>query len=214
MSELTFYSDPPDGVLRQGDVLLGVPALEHVVEKLNPAQNDEFSVAVRTTSYSVIMSPCCSIKEGMILLCPLQQIRANFFTNPYLTEDFSRLNRRMTPEQSMSPGKWQKLTDKERSSREAEGVTYAFLEVFVYAPAQQLSEYQLEWKDEKQRVGHYMIDFRNTYKVRCPEIQHERTVKSAPKILQLSPHSRQDLRKKLSFYYGRMAQEDSPFVES
>ncbi|MCE5240553.1 hypothetical protein LLH23_19000 [bacterium] len=215
MSNGGFYEPVPDANLRFGDVLLGVPALEHVTEQLNPdpAEGD-FSIRVRRTAFSVVMSPCCSIEEGIVSLAPLTQIDQKLLSNPFLVEDFTRVNHRMTAEQAAPPQQWVRMPEEERARRELAGMAYAFVEYFVYAPAEQLPAYVMAGRDRVQHtVRHYMVDFRDIYKVHCREVQRNRDIPSAPKVLQLSVLTRRDLRDKLGEYYWRPPDEDRVLLE-
>ena len=216
MSNGGSYDSKPTPELRMGDILCGLPALEHVTDTLKPDEEGAaFSISLRNAKYSVVMSPCCSIGHGVVCLAPLQQVIPQLYNNPYLEEDLTRVNRRMTAKDAMPPVGWEKLPSDVQTARLAEGDTYTLLEFFIYDEAPQLAAYTLRVGRDKaeQAVGHYMIDFSTVYRVRCKEVQQDGELRSAPKILELSVHARKELRDKLSFYYGRATDEDRAQLE-
>jgi hypothetical protein len=155
------------------------------------------------------MTPCCSIEEKTIALAPLIQVYPAFFDNPYLAEDLTRINRIMTPEQSVSPTVWGQLGEEERKRRLAEGNTYAFINHFIYQKHESYAEYTLHRKTKGNVVtNYYMVDFRNIYRVICEKIITPSNAPIESKHLQLSIETRDELRVKIARYYSRVPQED------
>ena len=83
--------------------------------------------------------------------------------------------------------------------------------LFIYAPSDFFLPYE---KRAGQITKYYMVDFRNIQTIRCDLIQsREKTKKEdkqilASKCLQLSKPTREDLRQKLAYYFGRPPLED------
>jgi hypothetical protein len=211
-----FYDPNPSGILRLGDIVQGFP-LTATGFSLAPdgSQPEDFRVEVRQPPFAAVLSPCCSIGSSTVLLSPLLTIERGWFANDYFVLDFTNLNRPMTAEQALPRDKWDKLTPDEREKRldvGKPGGSYAYLEQFIYAPHDLLPVYHVRWKGEDKQVGHYMVDFRRTYKVECPHIsypQNERSPVARMKRLQLSVESRGQLRDKLSYFYGNPPSEDA-----
>jgi hypothetical protein len=191
--------------------------MEHATPLLRATPHDlRFSIGVTHPRHSVVMTPCCSIENKVVCLTPLLPIPPTFrfYENPYFLDDLTRLNRVMLPRQSTGSVVWETLLAEEQAKREAAGLAYAMLEWFVYAPNEQLPAYPWKGRDKVDRtLGHYIVDFRNSYKVVCPEVVRDQGITSAPKVLQLSVDIRHELRCKLSQYFGRVPDEDKPFLE-
>ena len=65
-----------------------------------------FTLEIQQPLFFVVLSPCCSISDGMLLLAPLTSVRAAFYNNPYFAEDLTRINRVLAPEQAVPPDVW------------------------------------------------------------------------------------------------------------
>ncbi len=90
----------------------------------------------------------------------------------------------------------------------AHPTSYAFLELFVYAPHALLPEYDIRGRNVAARVCYYMINFRRIYRVECDQVVNPKQVPLAAKRLQLSVEARCELRNKMAYYFGRPAEED------
>jgi len=205
-----FYETRPDNAFRFGDIVTGfalsVPQLESPTPSSHPK---DYRVALTYPRYSVVLSPCCSIGHSTILLSPLQQLLRNWFGNPYFVEDFSRINRPMSAQQSLPPEKWAELSEPEKEKRlDFRNPAYALREYFVYDQHTLLSTYELKWKGETKQIGHYVIDFRRVHKVECPMIKSPTECPLNAKVLQLSVDARTQLREKISDYFGKVPTED------
>ena len=205
-----FYQDHLDQALRFGDVVRGYILTNAILEKPSwETHLDDYNVNISLPQFSVIMTPCCSIEDKTIILTPLIQVYPTFFDNPYLVEDLTRVNRIMSPQQTVSPYVWESLSDEEKQRRLAEGNTYAFINLFVYKRHDSLPEYTLRRKKGKNIVtDYYMINFKNLYKVHCDKIISPTNSPLESKHLQLSVETREELRVKLARYYSRVPQED------
>lgn len=101
------------------------------------------------------------------------------------------------------------MSPQDKQSRLAEGLAYTFLEYFIYDSNDLLKEYEFSFKGELIKSGNYMIDFRNTIKVKSPNIKDENGPFTSKKIAELSIDARKSLREKLADFYGRPAKEDN-----
>lgn len=208
-----FYEKNPDHAFRFGDVLGGfvLSASQIDSSKLVEAKKD-FCVEVKQPKYSVLLSPCCSIGDGTLALTPLIKVLPKFFTNPYLKDDLTRINRPMSPEQAVSPEVWEKMGSEEKARRldSHKPESYSLVDYFIYDEHDILACYPLKSTSAKVDIetGFYMIDFRRIYKVDCKQVQNARTVPLEAKELQVSIQARTELRDKLSAYFQRQAIED------
>ena len=202
-----FYALTVDDALRFGDVVDGyistVPTIVKPTLTIIDAQG--YKIDVRMPRYSVILSPCCSIREETISLTPLIPAAPNFFKNPYFAEDLTIINRPMEPQQTLSPDGWEKLPPEEKQTRLAEGFNYALLHFFVYEQHDLFPYYELR---DGTKNNYYMIDFRSTYRLNCGLILSPTNAPLQSKCLQLSIETRSELRDKLAYYYSRVPEED------
>lgn len=210
-----FYDKNIDNVLRFGDVLRGYITITPNIKIpfLTPSDlNEGYNVNINLPIFSVIISPCCSIGDGIISLIPLIKLRNTFFNNPYFTEDLTRLNREMEPQLAVSPYVWNGLSLEEKQRRLQEGKKgkgYTFLEIFIYEKCDLFPEYTVDMRQgENIQTNYYMIDFRNTYKLYCDKIKSPEKAPLESKCLQLSLQTRAELRDKISYYYARIPKED------
>ena len=210
-----FYTNNPNEAFRLGDIVTGfvlsTSCIKSPIATLSKSGH-EYSIGVHLPEYSVILTPCCSIGDGVILLTPLVRISSKFFANPYLAKDMTRINSKMLPEQSVPPSQWEKMTPEEKTRRfdMSQRESYTFLDNFVYAPHDLLPWYSLDVvRRGKVETGHYMIDFRKTCRVECKEIVNPKNVPLGAKVLQLTAESRQHLRDKFTYYFNRIPVEES-----
>lgn len=215
-AQIVFYEPPErtDRVLRLGDVVKGyvLPSTK-IKEPFLSFENrvyHNYEINVEVPSFSVVLTPCCSIGDQMVCLTPLIHLRKDFPKNPYFAEDFSRINRMMDPEKTLSPTDWEQLGDEEKQRISAKVKPYTLLDFFVYAPSDIFMPYDLRGQPTK----FYMIDFRNIHTLKCEliknrdKIEQEEESVLESKCLQLSETTREELRHKLSFYYGRPSEAE------
>jgi len=205
-----FYQDDLDQALRFGDVVRGYILTNSILEKPSwETQLGDYAVNISSPRFSVIMTPCCSIKDKTIILTPLMQVYTTFFDNPYLVDDLTRLNGIMSPQQAVPPHVWEGFSDEHKQGRLAEGNTYAFPNLFIYERHDSFPEYTLPRKgSENIETNYYIINFKNLYKVYCDKIISPTNSPLESKHLQLSAETREQLRVKLSRYYLRVPKED------
>ncbi len=196
--------------LRFGDIVAGFPlAAPHIESPAVERPPETYRVELEHPQYAAVLSPCCSIGSSTLLLSPLVHVWRKWLGNPYLVQDLTRVNRKMAAEQTLAPEDLEKLEDDEKQRRlELAKPAYAFLEQFVYDQHVLLPSYELTWKGNPVSLGHYMIDFRRVHRVNCPAVKSPEKSPLHAKILELSIEARTELRDKLSYYFGRVPQED------
>ncbi len=196
----------PNLFLRFGDIIDGFQQVKPIFNKFDTNKND-FQINVEHNQYFVVLTPCCSIEKQTISLTPLKPLRSSFFSNEYFVEDFTAINRLMSPQQIVPKKAWEeKFDDNERQKRLSEGNNYAFIDLFIYQEHKLLPIYKLNSKKlGKISTGFYLIDFKDTFVIESKQIQREAKLS---KILQLSIQSRTELREKISAFYHRIPDED------
>lgn len=205
-----FYQEEVDQALRFGDVLRGyISATPNIKEPLIkepiwPALNEGYNIDISLPTFTAVLSPCCSIREKTIALSPLMKLRSDFFKNPYFAEDFTRINRKMDPQKTVPPDKWEEFSQEEKQRHVKEGETYALLSLFIYEKHDLFPKYTLRGHE----INYYMVDFRNTYKLNCEKIITPQESPLDSKCLQLSTEARSELQDKIAFYYTRIPVED------
>lgn len=209
-----FYQTNIDPVLRFGDVLKGfITTTPFIDDPLLKSIGNDYKIEVSLPKFSVIISPCCSIGPKLVSLTPLMEIRSSFFDNTYFAEDFTRINRKMKPEFALPSKVWESFSFNEKNIRNAIGLDYVFLYLFIYEKSDSLHPpYEIHRRGDNIKTSYYMIDFRYTYCINCDKIgnpgeQIKRNVLNS-KILQLTIETRKELRDKLSNYFGRTPKED------
>lgn len=210
MSERMFYTANPSNALRFGDIVWGyITATPAIKNPFTQGATEQYSLIVDQPRFSVVLSPCCSISDKALLLAPLSPLRAGFYKNPYFVEDMTRINRVMTPQQSLPPDAWERLGEEQKIHRlEAGNSSYASLELFVYAPHDLLPTYQLHKPGGAIATNYYMIDFRYTFRINCERVITPANSPLESKLLELSLQIRAELREKVSHFYRRVPEED------
>jgi len=206
-----FYEKNIDNVLKFGDVLRGfvaiTPNIKGPILSLSNL-HEGYNIDINLPKFSVIISPSCSIGD-IISLTPLIKVRNAFFDNPFFAEDLTSINRKMEPQQTVSPYVWDSLPPEEKQRRIGAGYGYACLECFIYERCDLFLKYIVHRKkNENIETNYYMIDFRNTYKLYCDKIKSPEKAPLESKCLQLSLQTRAELRDKISYYYARVPKED------
>lgn len=205
-----FYEDNRDSLLRFGDILKGfILITPKIKEPFLNIQNHQYNINIEVPSFSVIISPCCSIGEKKISLTPLIPVRKTFFENPYLDADLTRINRRMNPKDAFTPRKWEEKSPEEKARILKDDFVYSFVEFFIYEQDNLFPEYTVRRHGETVNIRYYMIDFRNTYKIDCEKIISPSIAPLESKCLQLSIQARSELRAKIADYFARVPKEDT-----
>jgi len=231
---IMFYSDTIEHRLRFGDVLEGyLSTIPKINEPFIENSNQPYQIDVSLPNFCVVMDPCCHIGGGSISLTPLIQIKSHWWDNPYLAKDMTKVNRVMKPKQVMHPQQWNDLSSEEKQELINAEPQHNLLNFFVYEghdafppytvkrelryqetidATSQLPIFEIVTEKLEFQISCYMIDFKNIYHISCEKISKpERTLDekvSRSKKLQLSITTRNELRDKLSFYYGNPPDED------
>jgi len=204
-----FYAEEMSKALRFGDILRGYFSTTPVIKEPilgDPIKN--YNIDVNVPAYSVVMDPCCNIGEKMIALTPLVKVLGPFFDNPYIAQDLTRVNRKMEPQQAIPPHAWEQMSPEKRQERLAEGLGYAFANLFVYEKHDLLLKYTVHRKQGNIETNYYMINIKDIYKLRCDKINTPQDAPLESKVLELSIGTRSELREKVVAYYGRIPKED------
>ena len=207
-----FYEEIPDKALRFGDVVQGFISLTPAIARPILAMDQSiYSVEVRL-GLCAILSPCCSIRDGLLSLAPLKRVPRQYLENEYFAIDLTNINRKMEPHQTLPKKRWDALPDHVKQERLREGQTFALMEMFVYAAHDFLPRYEVRVNGKPRSINHYMIDFRDAFKVSCSAIAAPHRSPLDSKLLQLSVTARQELRDKIIFYYSRVPDEELALV--
>ncbi|QGY44175.1 hypothetical protein GM418_11040 [Maribellus comscasis] len=193
-----------DPILRFGDVIEGFQMLKPNYNNF-PTDKLNFQISVENFKYFIVTTPCCSIEKSKLSVAALKEIRPAFLKNEYFAEDLTRINRLVSPENSVPKIAWEKFPEEEKQKRIGCGFSYTFLDIFVYDSNDLLENYELNSKEGKINCGYYMIDFKDIFVIESDQIQRNKKI---PKILQLSIKSRDELRTKLATYFNRVPEED------
>lgn len=204
---MQYYNNATSGVFRMGDIVRGFVLGAAKQKKPNPNPRD-YQVSLCNPDFSVILTPCCSIGYKTLALAPLLQIQPSWLENPFFEKDLTNINREMKPEEAVSQKIWERLGDQERQQRLQSGKANALLEWFVYPPHQLIGKYRLKSQKGEIEVGHYAVDFRWTFRVECEAVANKKQVPIEAKVLELSVEARNELRIKLSAYFGKVPDED------
>lgn len=194
--------------MRFGDVVTGFAATSPEF-KIPPSDEPlNWRIRIIQPKHFVVLSPCCSIEKGCLLIAPLAKIRPAFLSNPYLAEDLTRINAFVPPEKTIPPNAWENLPSEEKAKRLTAGAGYVFLECFVYAPHEYLGTYQLHRQGGAIQQSSYLIDFGTTFRVECDAISRDRPAPTGTKVIELTVDTRKALRNKIAAYYTRIPEED------
>lgn len=210
-----FYSSRRDGFLRFGDIVKGFisapPTIKRPVFDISHVKSF-CNIDVEVPPFSVILTPCCSIGDHMLCLTPLIQLRKTFFNNSYFVKDLTIINREIKPEYCYPPEEWEAFDPSRKDEINAMSKPYTLLNLFIYEKHDLLPLYPIAGTE----TNYYMIDFRNVSTVKCDLVKRAEQMgidESAiieSKLLQLSDTSREELRNKLAYYYGRIPEEELP----
>lgn len=212
-----FYTEDFDANnIRFGDILTNqisiVPLMRkgHDDRDILAEKNDpNYTIEIKISNYFAVLTPCCSISKpcyignDALILAPLISLKRTFYSNPYLTEDFTRINRPMTAQETMPPEGWDALKPEDRAKYEREGKSFQFLNFFVYEGHPSLLDYEIKNGGTTTLTNYYMIDFKHKYSIIIPKKNQLKF-----KLLQLSVEKRSELREKMAYYYRRIPEED------
>lgn len=208
----SYYSKNPESTLRLGDVIQGfVSSVAAIKDPCFNQKHTDYKIEVSQPEYCVVVSPCCSIGEGVVSLAVLQQLRKSFSANPYFLEDWTRLNRPGNVKDHIPPEKFNELGDVKKQELLERGKEFPFSDLFVFPGNDLLREYILDSRREI-RTKAYMIDFKKIFTVKCDAIKSPEESILGTKILQLSVFGRTELRDKIAHYFARIPEEDKALM--
>lgn len=204
-----FYSDIHSPALRFGDIIHGYIFVDALIKKPFYAEDilpEDYNIKISFPKYCVILTPCCRIEKSVMNICPLEKIKNNFLKNNYFKEELTRINRRMSLRDAFTQEEWNKLSDEAQANAMLRDYEFSNLQNFIYAPHPYFESYIAK----KEETSHYMIDFKNTIKIKCDLIQKSNPSKTIldSKIAELSIDIRHELREKISNFYARVPEED------
>jgi hypothetical protein len=209
-----FYEPNLGNELRLGDVVRGYIIVSPTLKSplFSPIKEDHnYKLDIESPQYCAILTPCCSIESGSILLTPLIKIRKDFLKTPKFEADLTNINRKMVIQESIPPEEWEKIEPARQQEILSTEPEYKLLSIFIYKANDIFARYTLHGNE----ISEYMIDFKNIFTVKCPLIQRagerkkeEMDVVLSSKVLQLTVGTRYELREKLSFYFSRPSPED------
>lgn len=206
-----FYEKEMEPTLRFGDVVRGYISADIIIKQpilFHERDDYNYKIDIELPSYSVVLTPCCSIGDSVIALAPLVRILGDFFNNPYFEKDLTNINREMEPQQALSPENWSKLPQEEQNSRLSEGKRYALLNYFIYMRNDNFEKYKLKGYD----VQYYMINFKDIRRIKCslikrPEKMGREDAIIQSKVLQLTITARSELRDKIAYFFREPAED-------
>lgn len=205
---IEFYSNEPSETWRFGDVIQGFINVTPTINKPTDS-NPKYDIKIEHNLYFAILSPCCSIDSQTISLAPLIPLNSHFLKNEYIKEDFTRINNKIESQHSIPTKGWNSLNAEEKTNLLEQGEKYIYIEQFVYQKSDLLQEYDYDDPVQKAKIklGYYMIDFRDVFKVSCDLIKRNNDMPKGLKILELSLDSRNELRNKIKEYYRTPAED-------
>lgn len=190
-----FYEKSLENVFRFGDVIKSFVFFSPEIVKLKKM---EFNFKISIPQFCVVLSPCCSISDGLLTLTPLKEVHSKFFKNPNFVKNLDLINIKIDAEKAIPPNEWNNLKQEDKQIKSSGGLSYAWVELFIYKGNDALPYYKIK----SHEINDYMIDFRKIIHVKC-ELTDEEIV-SSTKCLQLTTNTRIQLRDKIAGYYSRV----------
>jgi len=211
-----FYSKENSKVFRLGDIVKNfltiVPIMKNAATDIK-GLNCEIRLYY---SYHAILTPCCSIEQGFIMLAPLEKVRPGLFKNKYTLKNLTIINKKMPESYVYKDSEWAELSLEAQEEIIAKSDDYQYYDFFVFAEHDSLPPYPLKLgPGEKVETRFYLVDFRKAFRVKCDKIQRiEEPDKLPPesellsfvrevKLLELSESARVDFKGKLAHFYIR-----------
>jgi len=206
------YEERPDRALRFGDVVEGFVLSASRIDDppMRLAESGRYQIEVERPRYCAVMTPCCSLRSGCVAMSPLQEVLSTFFENPCFEQDLTRINRLVRPQDALPPERWRRVSPEEQQRRLEIGPAYTLQNYFIFAPHDLLPPYTVSRRDGKTvKTNAYMVDFHRIHRVQCKKVTRpEEEALLATKVLQLSVEARSELRDKLTWFFGRIPDED------
>lgn len=203
-----FYSENISEGYRMGDIVTNF--YDIIPNFANNSNN--LNIQIEKYKYFVILTPCCSIEKKEAIIVPLKEIEGSFLMSNYLLDNFLIINEPMLKIESMGDNIFSKQPPEKQQMYNLLPKTYEFVDKFIYDKHEFLDKYHKSYKGIEIETSMYMISFKDSVRVKTERF--ERGFKNCEKTLELSPLSRDILRKKLVHFYGRIPMEDQEFLIS
>jgi hypothetical protein len=201
-----YLSNPSyDDFLRLGDIIEG---FSYIVPRFDDfsSKGNEFVLDVKQPNFFAVLTPCCSIEDEIINLCPLKEIDNKLLQVDYYKEDFTRLNVPHEPRLGISNDRWEKgMNQEEKQLILQRPLAYQYKEKFVYSINENFAKYTLKYKAIVLETNCYWIDFKDAFTINAKNIKRGNKYS---KILQLTIPARFELRNKIAKYYSEIPKED------
>lgn len=207
-----FYieNDKMSESLRFGDVIRNIPVCYPIIN--HPISEGTYNIHIDSSDLLVVLSPCCSISDKILLLAPLIHLNAAIYKNQYLADNVLRINDLVQAKDSLPPIAWDNMVEAEKIERLSKSPAYVFLDIFIYMAHSTFDEYTIKGKDINVNSRYYAIDFRTAFRIHCDKIGNPKFSLGESKLLQLSLETRNLLRRKIASFYTRIPEEDIAFV--
>ena len=210
-----FYADGFSENYRMGDIVSGYSEIIPTYSKNKLSNELSLSISIIPSDWFVILTPCCSIENGIINIAPLKGIDTRFLSSEQLIENFLLINQPIPKRSAIGDIAFSKLSIEEQFEIDNAPVEYAYIDKFVYDETTHLQEYKVTRKRGKDDVvtimtGKYMISFKDAAKIQCDIFERNKAIYG--KVAELTPLTRQCLRDKMSYYYSRTPLEDQQFL--
>jgi hypothetical protein len=204
---LPFYLDPPTKVFRFGDIVTG---FQHPTVRIDtPNSAVDLKISVARPQYFAVMTPCCDIELKSFSLAPLIQVRdAIVLKHPRLHGNLALINVPFLPRDGFTPEQIEKMEPAKQAEILSENEKYSYLDCFLYEPSALFPPYEVKRKEQTiAKLQYRMIDFKSIFRVECSMIEREQQAPTGIKVAELTVTARSQLRDKLTFYFGRNADE-------
>jgi hypothetical protein len=198
--------DPPANELRFGDVVTG---FQHPIVRIDTPDSElDLHISVTRPQYFAVMTPCCNIELKSFSLAPLESVRDAILKRSRLLENLSLVNVQFPPKDGFTPEEIAKMDGDKQAELVSQAATYSYLDCFVYEPNGFFPTYEVRRsKQTWPNLQHRMVDFKSIFRVDCSLIVREQEMPTGIKISELTVETRAQLRDKLTYYFGRNADE-------
>jgi hypothetical protein len=204
---LPFYLDAPSKELRFGDVVTG---FQHPTVRIDtPDKSLDLTISVMRPQYFAVMTPCCAIEKNSISLAPLEQVQtAIVIKHPRLRNNLSLINVPFPPKEGLTEEQVGKMDADKQAEVMSESAKYTYLQCFIYEQNGFFPPYDVKRNNQPVATLEYrMVDFKSIFRVECSLIEREQEIPTGVKISELTVETRAQLRDKLTFYFGRNADD-------
>lgn len=204
-----FYNSKPGNELRFGDVLEGFLLYTPTINSPIKEMKGSYTIDIEMPQHCVILTPCCSIKDGFITITPLQRIKKDILNNENFIQKPELLNYEIEPSLARSKKDLESLDQNNLEEYLSQPKAYSHYECFLYPGHDLLPVYMEKTKEGVVNTNAYMIDFRCTYRINNKYITRKNRILENSKVLELSISARDSLRNKMAHFFGRVPDEDA-----